>query len=368
MKKLIIAVVILVAAAATVLVLVKPSAEVEVVAPGHAVNLVPGSVAVTAEFDMELKSEIGGRVLSSTLDPGNKVKQGEVLAQIDPGDLKLEIEQTESEYEAAKQRIAVGSSIQLQLDSAQESLANFERLTKAGSYPEAELEKQRRGVKQIEQSLALEKVNNQQLIERYENTLKVKRRQLDKMTIRAPFDGVVSTVDARPGDLIGGGTTMATLISTSRTVEAKISEENFANVALGQRASVRFLGYGSQLYDAKVIKILPTADPETQRYLVHLEVKIDPDKLVPGITGEVSIVVGERDAQAIVPRRALFGSNLYVVKDGHVQLRHVELGYVSLTVAEVLKGVEAGEQVIVNDVDRFYNGERVRPEVIAEKQ
>jgi RND family efflux transporter MFP subunit len=367
MKKLIIAIVLLLVAGVAALVLVKPTAEVEVVAPGHAVNLVPGSVTVAAKYDMELKSEVGGRILSSTLDPGNPVKQGEALAQIDPGDLQLEIEQTESEYEAAKDRIAVGSSIALQLESARENLANYERLAKAGSYPLAELEKQRRSVKQIEQSLALEKVNNQQLIERYENTLKVKHRQLDKMTIRAPFDGVVSVVDARPGDLIGGGTVIATLISTSRTVEAKISEENFANVEVGQRASVRFLGYGDYLYNAKVVKILPTADPETQRYIVHLEVDIDPVKLVPGITGEVSIVVGERDAKAIVPRRALFGSNLYVVKDGRVQFRTVELGYVSLTAAEVLKGVAPGDEVIVNEVDRFYDGQRVRAKVVSER-
>jgi RND family efflux transporter MFP subunit len=367
MKKALILLALLAAAAVAAVLLLRPVAKVATVVPGHAVKAVPGSVAVHAEYQMELKSEQGGRVLTTALDPGKKVAEGEVLVQIDTGDLKLEIERIESEYEASKQRLAVGSSIKLELRNAQEGFQNLERMTKAGTYPLAELEKQRRGVQQIEQRVALEEVNNRQLVEGYENTLKVRRRQLQKMTVRAPFDGVIAAVYARPGDLIGGGAPIATIISKSRTVEARISEEYFAGVKLGQKASVRFLGYGEWLYDATVEKILPTADPETQRYIVHLKVEIDPDKLVPGITGEVTIVVGERDAQAIIPRRALTGNTVLVVEDGRVRQREVETGYVSVTAVEVLKGLKPGEQVIVDQIDLFRNGDRVKVEVVPAK-
>lgn len=362
MKKILIAVVAVLAAGIALNAFLRPTARVSATAGGTAVNLVPGSVTVQAEYQMELKSEIGGRVLKSELDAGLKVPAGTVLVQIDPGDLALEIERTESEYEAKKKSLAVGSAIRLNLATARENLENLERMTGAGNYPPAELEKQRRGVKQIEQSLALEEVANEQTLSVYENTLKVKRRQLQKMTIVAPFDGTVSEVYARPGDLIGPGSPIAVLISTSRTVEGKISEENFSGVKVGQKAQVRFLGYGDGQYDATVTKILPTADPATQRYIVHLAVQIDPEKLIPGITGEVTIVVGERPAEVIIPRRALFGSNVYVVADGRVQLRAVETGFVSLTSVEVLKGLKAGEQVIVEDLDQFREGDRVRVE------
>jgi RND family efflux transporter MFP subunit len=188
------------------------------------------------------------------------------------------------------------------------------------------------------------------------------------MTIIAPFDGVISAVGAaRPGDLIGPNWPLAKIISASRTVEAKISEENFADLRIGQRASVRFLPYGAALFEANIVKILPTSDPETQRYIVHLDVKIAPDQLVPGITGEVSIVVGERMAKANVPRRALFGNNLYVVKDGRVELRQVEVGFTSLTTVEVLNGVAEGDEVIIDEIDRFRNGDRVRARLAASR-
>jgi RND family efflux transporter MFP subunit len=193
-----------------------------------------------------------------------------------------------------------------------------------------------------------------------QNALALKKRELDKMTIRAPFEGVVSDVYAHPGDLVAGGAPIATLITTSRAVEGKISEEDFANIRVGQQASVIFLPYGDTVYDATVTKILPTADPATQRHIVHLDVKIDPDKLVPGITGEVSIVVGRHQAKAVVPRRALFGDDLYVVKDGRVELRRIKKGFVWQKGVEIVDGVSPGDEIIVDGIDKVSAGDRVR--------
>jgi len=364
MKKTLIGLAVLVMMVLGLRAFLKPVAKVVAVAPGIAVKSVPGSVTVEAEYQMDLKSEISGRLVKSELDPGKSVTAGTVLAQIDTGDLKLEIERIQSDYEAKKESIAVGSAIKLDLESARENLENFERLTKAGNYPVGELEKQRRLVKQIEQKLALEGVTQKQDIANFENTLRTKRRQLEKMTITAPFDGVVSAVFARPGDLINANAPIATLITTSRAVEAKISQEDFADIRLDQKARVRFLGRENDTYDATVVKILPTAEADTQRYLIHLDVKCPVDVLVPGLTGEVNIIVGQRAAKALIPRRALFGNNVYVVQDGRVQLRKVEIGYVSLNIAEITKGLDAGDQVIVEELDKFRDGDRVGTEVV----
>jgi RND family efflux transporter MFP subunit len=177
---------------------------------------------------------------------------------------------------------------------------------------------------------------------------------------------VVSAVFVHPGALIDEKSSLATLITISRAVEAKVSQENFAGIALGQKAIVRFLGHENDIFDATTVKILPTAEAETQRYIVHLEVntKGRTDLLVPGLTGEVSIVVGERDADALVPRRAVFGSSVYVVAEGRVIRRKVELGYVSLNIVEVTKGLQTGDLVVVEDIDKFRDGDRVSAEIV----
>jgi hypothetical protein len=94
---------------------------------------------------------------------------------------------------------------------------------------------------------------------------------------------------------------------------------------------------------------------------------VPPKELIPGKTGEVTIIVDQRQAKAIVPRRALLGKTLYVVKDGRVERRTVELGFTWLDGAEVKSGVEEGEQVIVDDLDTFRDREAVRPQQVAFK-
>jgi RND family efflux transporter MFP subunit len=183
------------------------------------------------------------------------------------------------------------------------------------------------------------------------------------MTIRAPFDGQIADFYVWPGQLIGNGTVVAKLISLSRTVEAKISEEKSAGVKVGQKATVTFLPYGIFQFNAKVTKILPTSDPETQRRIVHLDVEIEPEKLRPGINGEISITIDSHPSRTLVPTRALLGNTLLGVKDGRVQQRTVEVGFDSLTAVEIVKGVAHGELVIVDQRDLFHDGERVKTKI-----
>ncbi|MEJ1974426.1 MAG: HlyD family efflux transporter periplasmic adaptor subunit [Lacunisphaera sp.] len=176
---------------------------------------------------------------------------------------------------------------------------------------------------------------------------------------------MVTGVIARVGDLIGSNSPIATLISISRTIEGKFSEDNFAAVRLGQHATVRFLTFGTDQYAATISKVLPSADPTTQRYSVYLDVQLPAGReVMPGLTGEVAITISERPNAVVVPRRAIVGDYLYVVSGGQVELRKVTKGYDSMNFVEILKGLEAGEQVIVEQQDRYHAGERVRTVVL----
>ena len=344
----------------------RPSAVVETVANGRAVQAEPGSVTVMAEYSQELRTDVPGRIIKKdfNLDPGKTVREGDILAQLDPTDLDLAMRKDQIDYEATKARFKTDRSTELSLESLHGDLGNFRRLNKQGVYPDAELAKREREVKIAEQRAELEKIEHDQTLATFENTLAVERHKLAQMTLRAPFDAVVSLVPKHPGDMVGSGESIATLITTRKVVQGKISEEDFAHVRVGQKATVTFLPYGSWDFDATVAKILPTADPETQRHLVLLDVSVDADHpLVPGINGEMSIVVGERAAKAVVPRRALVsldGDNVYVVKDGRVELRKVKTGYVWTRGAEILEGLAPGEDVIVEGLENFHSGDQVR--------
>jgi RND family efflux transporter MFP subunit len=363
LPKVIVGLVALAAIAYGIVVYMRPVAKVETVVSGTAIDAKPGSVTVKEEYTEQLKSEIGGRVLNTgyKLDTGLKVKEGDILVQLDTGDIDIEIQQAKNEYESSKAKVAVGSVKKYDLESANSDFINIERLFKLGQVSDSDYQKSRRAVESIKQQQAMEEVLNQENLNLDQTTLAAKERAKEKMTIRAPFDGEVSAVLAHPGDLIDTGAPIVSLITTTRVVEAKISEEDFADVKVGEKVTAIFLPYGQWLYNGTVKKILPTADPETQRHLVDLNITdIPPEKLIPGITGEVSIVVGSHEAKAIIPRRALLNESVFVVKDGKVELRPVKPGYLWLTGAEIVEGLEPGEQVIVEDLESFRDGDSVK--------
>jgi RND family efflux transporter MFP subunit len=292
-----------------------------------------------------------------------------LLVQIDTRALQLEIDHFTSELASKRAQFDIGSIYALDLQAAQTKLELGNLAKSRGQISQVDLDGLQRAVDAIERNRKLETIANEGSLEGLKSNLDKDELQKKKMSILAPFDGVVTAVYTSEGALIGNNERIATLITDARTVEAKISEEDFAGVARGQKASVTFLsGAGARdrafIYNARVSKILPTADPETQRYLVDLEVEgVSPEDLIPGKTGEVTITIGQREAQAIVPRRALSGNRLYVVKDGKVEIRTVTPGFKWLEGEEILKGVEAGEQVIVEQQDQFHEGDSVKTEV-----
>ena len=357
--KLLGAVAALVAAGWAGWLLLRPEATVVEAIRDRANNLVDGAVTVLAERTHPVRSEEGGRILRSNLALGGAVKAGGVLVELDPAELDLKIEQLRVDREAAQKRVEIGSATKFELINEREKLGNMDRLQKQGNLPLADLQRQERAVQQVEQKLALEKVADGLQLARIESELKAAVLRRGKMIIRSPVDGIVTDIEAEGGDLIANGQTVATLISDARIVEAKISEENYAGLRVGQKATLRFLSYGSKQYDGRVEQILPAADPLTQRYMVHLSVDIDRKLLVPGLTGEVNIVVDARDNATIIPRRALQGKTVLVVKNGRVSLRNIEVGFTSLNEVEVLRGVVPGELVIVEELDRYRDGDRV---------
>jgi RND family efflux transporter MFP subunit len=183
--------------------------------------------------------------------------------------------------------------------------------------------------------------------------------------VTAPFDGTIHNTGALTweGALINAGQPVALVFSRKRIVIAKISEESFGRVKLGQSARIRLLTYGTQNFDATVSELLPAAD-DAQRFTVYLDVKADPELLRPLSTGEVTITVDSVPDQIMVLRRSLFdGNKVLVVRDGRVERRTLEVGYVSLNNAQVKRGLTVGELVIVDQLEEFREGQRVKVEV-----
>jgi len=331
-----------------------------------AVDIVTGSVVVHADGDLkELKSELGGRVAwCDPLEPGREFKKGDELLKLDSTDLERDIKQAESDYAAVVERAKIEREKDPRLKLATDQLKNAQRLHDRGETSDESLAAAQRDLEAIETKLALADFDTRQAKTNFDTAQAARKRLLDKMTVHAPQDGLVQAGLVSPGALIGPGAMVATYYSTARLVLGKISEDKFSKIQLGQLAKVRLLSHGTKEFDAKVTKILPFADADTQRYTVYLDVELEPKMLIPFSTGEVTITVGEHPNRPLIPRRALFngldGSYVFVVKDGRVERRKVEVGFMGLNIAEVKQNLAPGEQVIVDNLDEFHDGQHVR--------
>lgn len=362
--RLVIGVILLSAVAALLVIaggkMLRTEISVAPVERGQAVNAVPGVVRVAAERRVEVRTESEGRVLEGRMEVGGHVSEGDVLLRLDDAELVRAIERAHVELEAEEEMREVGSPLRYELDEAREELTRRKELHAEGEFSRREIEVQTRLINRLQDEISLEKIRQKRRIQLLKNEIEGLEKDLEKTEIRAPVNGTVVETYAHVGDVLGPRARVVQLLSDERVIEATLSEENFAGVEPGQSAKIRFLSYGSRVFSGEVAKVLPSANPETQRYTIHLNVDMPEELKVPGLTGEVSVILGERDGALIAPRRALLGGDVFVLRDGRVDLQEVEAGFISLNHVEVVDGLEEGDRVAVENLDRLRDGDRVR--------
>jgi len=358
---------VLAAAAFAVVHNLRDTARVKAVNRDTAIEAVTGSVVVQADGGFkELRSEAAGKVTVANIKPGSSFRKGDVLVQLDTTDLDRQITETRRRFESDKARARIALENNPELKVAEERVATAKRLFELGNASEEDLKGAQRALDGIVTRLKLTDFDDQKADVDFKVAMEGLELLREKMRVVAPFDGTIHNDGAMTweGALINSGQPVTKVFARRRVVEAKISEESFGRVKLGQPARIRLLTYGTQTFDGTVIELLPSAD-DAQRFTVHLEVKADPDQLRPLSTGEVTITVERIADQIMVLRRSIFDSDkVFVVKDGRVQRRTLELGIVSLNNAQVRKGLAVGELVIVDRLEEFREGQRVRTEVV----
>ena len=351
-------------AAFAVLASFRAPAVVEEVRLGKAVDAVPGSLEVHADMDLqELKIEGSGRVVDRrALEPSRQFRQGDVLLQLDTTEIERAISEARRNYDSVKQRARIASERNTEEAAARKRLEDARRMFELGNASEEDVKAAERALDSILTNQALAEFALRKAAADLVSAEAAHKIQLRKMQVVAPMDGMIEGVRVNIGALVSGGATVATFYANDRVVQARISEEDIARVKPGDPARVRLLSYPDQEFSARVGKILPFVDPVTRRYSVYLDVDARPEQLKPHSTGEVTITVGEHDQVPLIPRRAIFNGNfVFVVRNGRIEKREIGLGFRGLNQAEVNRGLEPGDSVIVEDLEQFRDGQRVRP-------
>jgi RND family efflux transporter MFP subunit len=327
---------------------------------GTATRAVFGTVVVEPTKEALVHNRTAGVIRKVNVKQGDRIEQDGILAEISNESLDIELANAQNAVETAKRRLEIGPPSQQELQTRKAELEQVTKLYKQELIAKIELDRAAGTVKDLEQ-----RVERERLL--YLDDLSRAQKQLDDVTsrvnqglIKAPLAGVVLDVLTNPGESMPAQTLLFRIGTQTNRLRASINEEDVGVLSPGLEAMVRLYSFSDQSFKAKLTEILPQA--QNQVYSTILELEKPPDNLLPGMSGELNIVVGQHPNSLIIPRRAIFDKTfVYVVEGRKVRKREIKTGYRSTHRAEVLEGLKEGEIVILSEQDRFKPGSRVKP-------
>lgn len=331
---------------------------------GTAVNAVTGTVEVWANIDITVKARHAGVIREHRVLAGEFVEKGQPLVIQDSDDLDLRIEQLKIRLEAARQRAEILNPRILDLKTIEEEVEGTRLAVELQQSPESALNRVERERDKTEIYLSLEGIQEQENIRLLESQLAQLELQKNHMTTVAPYAGRIASFSAFPGDWLYAGNGILRLLSHGRYIVMELTEEDYFGVEDGQQVTLRLASYPDRTFPGKVVRLEDAANTGTKTRNLIVTVNESDDVMVPGLTGEGYLVKGERTGNVLIPRRALIGDRVYVVEEGRVAIRRVQPGYLGLTKAEIVEGLEEGELVILEDQGLLSEGQKVSVSVL----
>jgi len=344
-----------------------PGATVARATTGTAVQAVSGTARVAPLVRTDVTATATGFLDQRLAGAGDTVEKGQLLARIAPGELPYQLRAAELELRGVERLVGMQLPVEVQLAQAERALRRALELSDAGAATATELEARQAEVEALQAQANRERIELESRQALLQNRVEQLRAQREALDITAPVTGTITAVHAYPGSRLETGEPILTLISDAFRVLAEVNQENVPVVRGSKSAIVRFFAYGAEQFEARIVHLLPSSDETTQRFRVILELAEPPEGLIPGLTGEASFIGARREDALLIPRRALKGRDVLVLENGRVERRRVTAGFVSLTQAEILEGLQPGDLVIIDDLEYYREGDRARVCEIVER-
>ena len=294
---------------------------VEVAQPtrGEMLAMYSGTATLEAEADAEVVAKVGGEVRHILVEEGDQVQAGQVLAQLDDRQLRLQVAQT---------RAARGKA---ERDFKRQVELHDKGLVSAGAF----------------------------------EGLKFDPDALDAWRMVSAFAGIVSTRHIKLGQEIAVGTsTFRVTDPTPLKAAVFVPERELARLKPGQNASIAVDALAGRHFPAVVRLVSPVVDAATATFKVTLEVNDPKGDLKPGMFSRVGIVFERRAEALTIPRLALLdtdgASNVFVVNKGKAEQRAIRTGLSSAGRIEVVEGLNGTEQVVIVGQNGLKDGNPVR--------
>lgn len=350
---------------------VKTATVTEATSGGGPSAVLNASGYVTARRKATISSKITGKVTEVLVEEGMLVESGQVLARLDDISARLQLAAAESELETARRAL---KETEVRLAEAGLSLRRNEDLVSKQVASAADLD----AARAERDSLAARLSVGRQQVDLAGRSVALRRQELDDTVVRAPFAGVVVSKDAQPGEMIspvsaGGGFTRSGICTvvdmSSLEVEVDVNEAYIGRVLPGQAVEALLDAYPDWRIPARVITTIPTADRQKATVKVRIAFdQLDP-RILPDMGAKVAFLAAAEEGAAQtrsyrVPRAALREDGgqqvVLIVRDDRLERRAVQVGPAPIDPAEIVAGVTAGEQVVIEGPATLKDGDRVK--------
>jgi RND family efflux transporter MFP subunit len=327
--------------------------------PGIVSVTLPGTTAAFAGANIYARAT--GYIAKRNVDIGDRVKQGELLAQLAVPELDDQISQNEA---TLKQLKAALEQTEASLRLAQVTWDRDRPLVKEGWETQQQGTVDVQTLKAQEAALSVAQAN----VAAQENLLKVLRQNRDYASVAAPFDGVITQRNVDIGSLAQGNTNSGTFMFEIMQkdvirVWVYVPQNAAFGVAPGIDAIVRVPELPDREFAGKVTRIADALQSGTRTLLTEIDIPNPDGALPPGIYCTVELKIPRKAPSLVVPAEALIfnrnGLQVAVANNGKAEIRKVRVTRDFGTRLEVDAGVNPGEQVILDPPVNLVEGSKV---------
>jgi membrane fusion protein (multidrug efflux system) len=290
-----------------------------------------------ADEAVMIRPEIAGRVVEIRFNEGQAVARGSLLVKLDQAELA-----------------AVASSSRSQLKLEEQKLDRADDLRQKGFISAQGLDDQKTAVARAKAKLAEDEA------------------KLAKTEMRAAFPGTAGLRMVSEGQYVAAGTDIARLEKIDQLkLDFRIPESYVGKLKAGQPVTVLVDAYPGKPFSGSVYAIEPGVDEQTRTIQLRARVANSEMRLRPGMFARVQVQLGVRDKAVWIPEAAIVprGQDMYVFRvagdragDGgaKVELVKVQTGSRKVGEVEIVKGINAGEMVVTEGVQRLGPGSAVK--------
>jgi RND family efflux transporter MFP subunit len=299
---------------------------------------------VRARYETDLAFRVAGKIVARLANVGDRVKAGDIIARLDPQDLKLQAESAEAEFGAATSNLT-------------QAVADLERYTKlrtSGYASVADFDRKKWTKDEAEGRL-----------ERTKRALDLARNQLGYSDLKADADGVITATMAEAGQVVATGQAIARLAHRGEKEAVVALPETWLGEARKSDASVRLWSERERSFKAGLRELSPQADAASRTYAARFTILDADDTVAFGMTATVTLARASDIAVVRLPLSAILnrgtGPFVYVVDgSGVLSQRPVTVAWFSESSAAVTSGIGEGDKVVTLGVQKLEAGLKVR--------